>query len=177
MRRNLPGLALFAAAALLMGLMLAAQGCALEDFISLRVPREVSGVTGAPPVITLAQADEEFAKWERHVRDGTEAFSASIQNARERWGLIASVVNLGLSSPELAAGVSALPGGALLLAALTGLGGWLTKRPGEEKRVREEADKSYDQGRADTLSALREIPGGLDVYELARAAIESKKTT
>lgn len=63
---------------------------------------------------------------------------------------IRSMVSFGLN--ELVPGVAAaFPGVGLALPALTLLGGLFLKRPGEDKRIKEAADRAYDEGRRAAL--------------------------
>ena len=93
-----------------------------------------------------AEADTKAADLEEFKRTSERvgaALAARVQHAGEVAGFLESLVNTGLGAAQ-ASGLGALPGGGIALAALTGLGGLLIRKPGTQKEI----DAAYEEGRA-----------------------------
>ncbi len=136
--------------------MLCVQGCSLASFIQVDVPKDVKvavDVDDLKKPITLAEVDEVWADWNNFVTLNTERFNASIEEANQRYEVLASIANLSIDAAVPVIG--GFPGGAFILTALGGLTGLFMKRPGEDKRVAKEKEASYNHGivRGYTLSA------------------------
>lgn len=151
-RDNKAGTALAASAIVLLIVLLLAAGCSLADIVRVRAPVEVQAVVGVPPQVTLSDAGRVLAEYRAKVQAEFNARSAAGAAFAERiesgWqfvGFAQSFLQAGASEAG-AAGLAALPGGALALSALTFLSGLFFKRPGTSELVRREKEESYNKG-------------------------------
>ncbi len=118
-------------------------GCAVDEIITVDVPRDVQKTMSVGDRISLREARvlrEELVeknnaavrKFDREIADG--AFAEQ---------LVGSAVNDVL--PIAIPAVGNLPGGMILTGLLTALGAWFVPRPGEGKRIKAEHDKTWDE--------------------------------
>jgi hypothetical protein len=142
--------------------MAVASGCDLEQMVDVEVPTAVriaiepNRQPGDPPrEYSLADADRIVADWESFVRTGTSQLEAALEYSRERHARLASVVDMGVAAVNEVA--PAIPGGAFLIGGLSLLTGIFLKRPGEDKRVAQEKEDSYNAGIELGKSIVKEI--------------------
>jgi hypothetical protein len=124
-------------------------GCDLQKMVKVDTPRAVVIATAVSPEdvdreITLAEAQDTWDDWVQYVESNTDRFRRAIDDAEDRFVKISSLVDLGLSSAQ--APIAGLPGGAVILSALTGLTGLFLRRPGDADRLAKEKRDSYNAG-------------------------------
>lgn len=132
--------------------MLCLQGCDFAQWISVDAPPAVLSAVGKTEM-NLAQADAVWNQWTAHVESQSAAYKAAVDDANGKYAYIQSVISVGLGASE-----SLFPAGAVILSALTGVGGLLLKRPQEDERVRKEKEASYNAG----LKAAQAIKEALE---------------
>lgn len=120
--------------------ILCLQGCDFAQWISVDAPPAVLEAVGKTEM-NLAQADAVWNQWTAHVESQSAAYKAAVDDANGRYAYIQSLINVGLGASE-----ALFPAGAVVLSALTGVGGLLLKRPQEDERVRKEKQDSYNAG-------------------------------
>ena len=118
-------------AALAVG-MAAAQGCDLQQWVRVDVPKGVKrSIADAPEDIdrtyTLAEIDEVVAKWDGYVQFNQKALSEAIDDAEQRYQFLHSWVSIGLSAAGEAS--QGFPYGGVLFGALTGAVGLFMPQP------------------------------------------------
>lgn len=118
--------------------------CQVEDLIKVDVPPEVARAVETEERVTVADSQAVWEDWVAWVDRQTSRLEQSIAEGQERVGLIRSLTEAGISIGQDAA--STLPGGALISAALAGLGGLFLRRPGDATRERLEKEASYNAG-------------------------------
>lgn len=145
------GLALMSVALAMLVITAVMGGCSVDEHIRVRVPPVVADATGTGVTQSLADARRTNEFWREHVRSTVERLKAADGQLRseiergaevERW--VGSLIDTGIGFGAEAAGT--FPGGAVLVGLLAGAGGLLTKRPGEEERVRKEKEASFNKG-------------------------------
>lgn len=164
--RNKAFVAFVAAAVVVAGIMVAVSGCTVEDWVRVRVPDLVQEKTTAPAVVTLSRADPGLLEeWRAQVnaeltryRSASREFTDAIAHGRETAGFLRMWLNVGLAEAS-ASGLSAVPGGALLLAFLTGLAGLYKEKPGTEARIRTEKEASHKHGRKTAIEDILRLNG------------------
>lgn len=122
----------------------ALSACSLEDMIDFDVPPKVAAaidVSESEPVSMSAQVWED---WEAWVEKESRRLADSISESEKTLGVLRSLSETGLSLGQGAA--STLPGGALISSALALAGGLFLKRPGTDKEVSKEKERSYKAG-------------------------------
>ena len=119
-------------------------GCQLDQFIQVDVPRGVQSATASEATVPLSDSDLLWAEWTSFVEKNTDALRARIGSANSQHAMVSSITSMGLDTATSAAG--ALPGGAFIVAGLTGLGGLFLKKPGTDKMIRKEKEASYNKG-------------------------------
>lgn len=134
---------------IVLGTLLALQGCNLADTIKVDVPQYVKTAIADQPEdlerqYTYADADYVIERWQTFVHSNNERLLQSVEDAQERYELLRSLTDLGYGA--LQQEVSSLPGGALLVSALSLVTGIFMKRPGEDSRVAKEKRDSYNKG-------------------------------
>lgn len=128
----------------MVGLSVAVSGCALDQVVKVNVPKDVQVATKSEEKVALADSELLWNDWANYVEKNTEALRSRINAANEQYTVIASLTSLGLETAGTAA--STLPGGAFIIAGLTGLGGLFLKRPGTDKLIAKEKEASYNKG-------------------------------
>ena len=119
--------------------LLFAQGCTPGDVIQVDVPPEVRKVVNSEPRVSYNDSLILFEDYTQASVKGAERFQANIDEKAEWVSLLASITN-----DALATGIPILenmPGGGLLVTAAIGIGGLITRRPGDAKR---EADREAE---------------------------------
>lgn len=143
--RNKAGVSILAiAAAAALGIAVVS-GCTASDFVKVKVPTEVQKATNTPAKVSLTEAPEVL---EDYVRGG-ERFKDNIERGYEILGFLTSLTDVGIEF-----GKGAIPGGALGLSLLTGLGGLFLKGPGTAKEKRDSYNKGIEEGKRLAESAL-----------------------
>ena len=135
MTRNHKRASIFGAAALLAASAVAAlQSCDLADLVQVNVPPGVRQSLDIPADerVSLGDAGYVWEDWSAYVERESIRFSRELVEARERFELVASITNMGLSALE--GHIVGVPFGPFLLAGLGGLGGLFLKRPGDRRR-------------------------------------------
>ena len=152
LRDNKGAVAWLGAALAFLIVLFVVAGCSVADFIKVRAPTTVQQTMGVPPKVPLSEAgmvlDGYKAKVEADFKAKTAAGQAFAENIERGWvwvGFLDSVFQAGLAEAE-ASGVATLPGGALALALLTGLGGLFLPKPGAGTKLRTEKEDSYNAG-------------------------------
>ena len=120
------------------------QGCNMASLIKVDVPPAIIAATDAPQPVTLDNVDMVWEDWKRYVESNTNKFEHSINDAKERYAVLSQLTNIGLRTFE--GEVSGIPGGTILLSALSLATGIFLKRPGEDARVAKEKEDSYNKG-------------------------------
>ena len=131
------------------GLLFSAQGCDLRSLVQVDVPKPVLEAVAPEDLeggITLAEADRVWADWIAYVESNSKRFTDAVEDANERYSVIASVVDLGVGVVGETA--QTFPFGAVIVSALGLATGLFLKRPGEDKRVAIEKEDSYNAGLA-----------------------------
>lgn len=124
--------AVIAACAVLAVCMAAAQGCNLQEWVSVKVPKGVrAAVADGPEDIdrkyTLAEIDAVVEEWTGYVEFNQKALVAAIDDAEQRYEFLHSWASIGLSAAgEVSQG---FPYGGLLFGALTGAVGLFLPPP------------------------------------------------
>ena len=133
-----------AAAAGVLGICLTVQGCDIQKAIKFDIPSDVQGVIGSKEREPLANAEYVWKQWTSYVETNSAKLSQNIEGAQGQVAMIENLTSMGLSTLE---GVSGqFPGGALAFSGLSLMAGWFLKRPGENKAVEKEKEKSYNAG-------------------------------
>jgi len=132
------------AAASVLFISLAVQGCDIQKAIKFDVPSGVRLAVDTKEKEPLSDSDFVWSQWTSYVESNTTKLSENIKDAQSRVAMIKNVTSMGLSTLE---GVSSqFPGGALIFSGLSLLTGLFLKRPGEDKAVEKEKEKSYNAG-------------------------------
>ena len=124
--------------------VMAIQGCDLQKMIKFDVPRGGQKTVDVGEQESLASASVVFQQWSNFVDMNSKQLSANIEDAEGRLRLINNLTSMGIGA--LGDASSGIPGGAIMMSALSLLTGWFLKRPGEEKRVNVEKEDSYNAG-------------------------------
>ena len=133
----------FIAAGSILLVCLALSGCNLRSMVSVDTPQGVAQAIGIEDA-TLDDAPQIVSDWAAFVGSNNKQLGAAISDAESRYVALSSVADLGLEAA--AAGTSTLPGGALLLSVLTGLGGLFMNKPGAADTLRQQKEDSYNAG-------------------------------
>ncbi len=96
--------------------------------------------------------DAELDDFKRTSERVAATLAARVEHANEVAGWLGGLINTGIGAAQ-ASGVGAFPGGSVLLAGLTGLGGLMLRKPGTQKEV----DAAYEDGRKAALEAVKEV--------------------
>ena len=136
--------------ALVVGLIVAISqmgGCSLDEMITVDVNKEVRDSTGAPPEVTLREARDLLEDYDAKHQIGRDRFVREINDGAFLEQLGISAVNQGieLSTPM----IGNLPGGLILTSLLSGVGGFLMRRPSKKQ-----LDAEYDAGREEALDTI-----------------------
>lgn len=137
-------LSAIAAAAVVLGICLVVQGCDIQKTVKFDVPSDVQGVINSKEREPLANSKYVWNQWTSYVETNSAKLSENIEDAQGRVAMIENLTSMGLSTLE---GVSGqFPGGALAFSGLSLIAGWFLKRPGENKAVQKEKEKSFNAG-------------------------------
>lgn len=120
------------------------QACQVEDLVKVDVPPDVAAAIDSEDRIAYSASLDAWDDWEAYVERESAKFARSIDKGAEIAGVLRSLSETGLQLGQDAA--STLPGGALISAALAGLGGLFLRRPGDANRERLEKEASYRAG-------------------------------
>jgi hypothetical protein len=152
---NKAGLSVLAITVALAAGMFVLSGCSLTDFVPVEVPREVQKATGTGSKVTLTEAGPVL---DEYVKAG-EQFAGNIDEAWERFGYFKGLIETGVT-----VGSAYIPGGAGILAVLSGVGGLLMKGPGTAKAEQKSYNKGMEVGenRAKALIDSLKAAGVLD---------------
>jgi len=120
------------------------QGCQLEDLVKVDVPKDVAAAIESDDRISYSDSSDAWDDWQAYVDRESAKFAKNIDKGAEVAGLLRSLSETGLQIGQDAA--STLPGGAIISAALAGLGGLFLRRPGDANRERLEKEASYRAG-------------------------------
>ena len=141
---NKGALAMFGLSVAMIALSLGVSGCQLDQIIKVNVPRDVQAAISSDEKVPLADSPLLWEQWSSYVSMNTEALKARIGDADGQYRMVSSLTSMGLETAGAAA--STLPGGAFIVAGLTGLGGLFLKRPGTDKMVQKEKEDSFNKG-------------------------------
>ena len=144
LKTNRRASALLVAAIGVMLLATTLQGCKLEDLVKVDVPKDVAAAIKSEDRISYSDSPAAWDEWQAYVDRESSRFAKNIDKGAEVAGLLRSLSETGLQIGQDAA--STLPGGALISAALAGLGGLFLRRPGDANRERLEKEASYRAG-------------------------------
>lgn len=143
--KNRPHFVIAAICLIICAIVLATlQGCNMASLIKVDVPPAIIAATDAPQPVTLDNVNIVWEDWKRYVESNTNKFEHAIDNAEERYAVLSQLTDIGLRTIE--GEVSGIPGGTLLLSALSLATGIFLKRPGEDARVAKEKEDSYNKG-------------------------------
>lgn len=124
--------AVIAACAVLAVSMAAAQGCNLQDWVDVDVPKGVKRAIAQVPEdidreYTMAEVGVIVEEWNEYVEYNQKALAAAVEDAERRYEFLHSWVSIGLSAAgEVSQG---FPYGGLLFGALTGAVGLFLPPP------------------------------------------------
>jgi hypothetical protein len=155
--------------------MVTAGGCSVEDMIQVQVPKGVQQDMTVPGTLTLREAEplmkdwvakvermaseqqNELIDWAASKERDSQQFAENIGRGWAIHDVLASTMQLGLTTAEVSAGT--IPGGAIGLSALAGLAGLMFRRPGDEARISREKEDSFNAGRETAISEVRKLNG------------------
>lgn len=165
-KNNRNGFILGIVTAVVMLVILAAQGCNLQSFVKVDVPPDVKATVDIPEgeTITLDEAQAVWDDWQFYVESNSMRFQRAVKDAEDRYAILLQLTDLGIKATNEAA--VGLPGGALLVSGLSLLTGLFLKRPGEDARVAKEKEKSYNAG----ISIGADLTGGISAVQKPEAA-------
>ena len=125
-----------------------ANGCDLKDFVTVDVPPTVRTAVGVPQDerVTFNQAQVVYDDWITFVERETLWLAREMEVSERRYRTLIDVINTGWGAAE--PHLSAIPGGSVIIAMLTGMMGVLIPQPGTKKKIREVQAKSFKQGMA-----------------------------
>jgi len=144
LKTNRRASALLVAAIGVMLLATTLQGCKLEDLVKVDVPKDVAAAIKSEDRISYSDSPAAWDEWQAYVDRESSKFAKNIDKGAEVAGFLRSLSETGLKISQDAA--STLPGGAVISAALAGLGGLFLRRPGDANRERLEKESSYRAG-------------------------------
>lgn len=148
-------LTLFASAAVVAVLGIAAAGCQMSDLIKVDVPSDVKEATGVEGDVSLTELPDVWDDWEDYVKKNTDRLEASTERSYELLGFINSATDMAITAAGGAA--PAFPGGAILVGLLSGGAGLLLKKPGTDRKIAAEKEASYNAG----IEKAKELRGVL----------------
>lgn len=124
--------AIIAACAVLAVGMAAAQGCNLQDWVDVDVPKGVKRAIAQVPEdidreYTLAEVGVIVEEWNEYVEYNQKALAAAVEDAEQRYAFLHSWVSIGMSAAGEAS--QGFPYGGLLFGALTGAVGLFLPQP------------------------------------------------
>ena len=132
------------AAVVLGSVSLGLSGCQLGDVVQTRIPPQMrDGWSGGEDRVSLNEAMEIREHYVAESIRAVESLDRNIESSQRLLGILSSLANEGLA--EAVPFLSAIPGGALGVSALTMLAGWLLPDP----RARKREDAAYDTALAD----------------------------
>lgn len=129
-----------------------ASGCSLSDIIKVQVPPAVQTATNSKATVSLSRA--QYVR-KQFVNDFTVAlgeFDQNIEGASAFHDLATSLLNTGMIAGQGA--LASVPGGGILLALLTGVGGLYLKKPGTNETLNKEKQASFNAGSRRTKDLL-----------------------
>ena len=145
-KENKNGVVLGVVSSVIFLVLMTANGCNLQSFVKVDVPQEVKEVVDLPTgeTITLDEAQAVWDDWQFYVESNSMRFQRAVKDAEDRYAVLLQITDLGMGA--LGEASSGIPGGALLMSGLGLLTGLFLKRPGEDSRVANEKEKSYNAG-------------------------------
>jgi hypothetical protein len=144
LKQNPKAATMIAASVGVLLLATALQGCQLEDLVKVDVPKDVAAAIESDERISYSESSAAWDDWQAYVDRESSKFAKNIDKGAEVAGFLRSLSETGLKISQDAA--STLPGGAVISAALAGLGGLFLRRPGDANRERLEKESSYRAG-------------------------------
>jgi len=139
-----PSLILASVTVLMFAVLAGVQGCDLRSRIVVKAPPDMLVPIGVEPPLTLADSERAWEDWVAWVDSRTRAYQRAVGDAEDRFARIEGLIDLGIGIAGQATG--GIPGGALLVGALSLATGIVLKRPGEDTRVAKEKEDSYNAG-------------------------------
>lgn len=131
------------AAAVVVGAMTAIAGCQVDDLIKFQTPAGVQRSIDVEEWVPVSKAETVFDEWQKFVELNTTRMQGAVEDGRERVALVASITDMGV---QAASGpLSTVPGGAILVGALSMAAGIFVKRPGDKKREEEAIKKAVEE--------------------------------
>ena len=144
--RNPTGSIMLTVALVMAVSVMAMQGCRMDTYIKVRVPKGVQQSIGVGSKITLREAGPAFEKFKADVTRDSEQFADSIESARFLSDIFGSLLDTGLILGQVGAENSGLPMGGLLSLGLGMLGGLALEKPGSKGRTTVEKMASFNKG-------------------------------
>lgn len=142
-------------------LLIAAQGCSLDEIITVDVPRDAQKTLNVGDKVTLRDARELREQLVERNNASVRAFDREIADGAFAEELGKATINDIL--PIAVPAVGTLPGGTILVGLMTGVAGLLTRRPGDSRKIKdvekEAEDRGYDLGRSETIDTLSKGTG------------------
>jgi hypothetical protein len=120
-------------------------GCAAEDFIKVDVPTTISQRLAVPPRVTLREARSVRVEWQSYSNRQTALLDGRISVGEDQAALLNAFTDFGIVQMEGAIG-TAFPAGGAIASLLTFMIGLAFKRPGTDKLIAEEKERSYNKG-------------------------------
>lgn len=127
--------------------MVVLTGCQLSDYVKVDVPLKVQQFTGLPSSVPLTHAEEYYEDSATAMLTAMERFRENIDEANWLFTFLTTSIQTGITAAEPAA--TTLPGGALILTALAGLGGIFIRKPGDTKKINQASIDGYNEALAD----------------------------
>lgn len=152
LRQSAVGVFLLIVAALVLTGLLILSGCALDEMIKVRVPKDVRKAIKAPAQIALRDSEITFNEWAAYVDRGSQRFTRNIEDAQFVYNFAASAVDTGLAFAE--GPLATVPGGAVIFGSLTGAAGLFMRQPGAQKREQKEKESSFKAGQRTATTIL-----------------------
>ena len=158
--RNPTGSILLTVALVMAVGVMAMQGCSLDSFIKVRVPKGVQQSIGIAAKIPLRDANPAFEKFKADVTRDSEQFADSIESAQFMSEIFGSLLDTGLTLGQVGVENSGIPMGGLLSLGLGMLGGLALEKPGSKGRTTAEKMASFNKGLKEgkqiVLAAMKE---------------------
>lgn len=163
LKDNWKGVATFGSVFVLLIALGYAAGCSLGDVIKVRVPPNIAEVTGSPQLAPLNDAPSIRAKYVAFQAADLERFDEEVADKTFLFDLVSAGLNTGIGVGQ--GYLSTLPGGGIAAALLGGLGGLFISKPGEKKKLREQAKSEVQQAVAAEARVWQEK---IDSYNKAK---------
>lgn len=152
--RNKAAVACFSMAALCATIMFIV-GCTADRLIKVSVPPGIQQELELPSSkVTLREAPHTRERYALEVQQNLETFDGNVDDATILFDMLSLGTQFGLNATK--EGAATLPGGSLIVGALTTIGALFTRRPGDKSsnELRKEKERSYAKGAEDLKAQL-----------------------